>query len=137
MSLRRKVPWLTDDVRDAKRQMRRWERLWHKYKSDELWTAFCVARSYYKRMLYSLKREVISSKVMDCGKDTQKLYTLVNNLLGPGKRIAYQVQIHQRNWLKILPTFSLKKWKRFGKNLTVIPSMYHLLGKPQSSTLFQ
>ena len=28
VSLRRKVPWFTDDVRDAKRQMRRWERLW-------------------------------------------------------------------------------------------------------------
>ena len=43
VSLRRKVPWFTDDVRDAKRQMRRWERLWCKYKSDELWTAFHVA----------------------------------------------------------------------------------------------
>ena len=85
VSLRRKVPWFTDDVRDAKRQMRRWERIWHKYKSEELWTAFCVARSHYKRMLYSAKRDVISSKVMDCGKDTQKLYALVNNLLGTRK----------------------------------------------------
>ena len=85
VSLRRKVPWFTDDVRDAKRQMRRRERLWHKYKSDELWTAFRVARSHYKKMLYSAKRDVISSKVMDCGKDTQKLYALVNNLLGTRK----------------------------------------------------
>ena len=65
--------------------MRRWERLWCKYKSDELWTAFCVARSHYKKVLYSAKRDVISSKVMDCGKDTQKLYALVNNLLGTRK----------------------------------------------------
>ena len=36
-------------------------------------------------MLYSAKRDVISSKVMDCGKDTQKLYALVNNLLGTRK----------------------------------------------------
>ena len=36
-------------------------------------------------MLYSAKRDVISSKVMDCGKDTQKLYVLVNNLLGTRK----------------------------------------------------
>ena len=85
VSLRRKVPWFTDDVRDAKRQMRRRERLWRKYKSDELWTAFRVARSHYKKMLYSAKRLVISSKVMDCGKDTQKLYALVNNLLGTKK----------------------------------------------------
>ena len=65
--------------------MRRWERLWHKYKSDELWTAFHVAQLHYKKALYSAKRDVISSKVMDCGKDTQKLYTLVNNLLGTRK----------------------------------------------------
>ena len=65
--------------------MRRRERIWHKYKSDELWTAFCVAPSHYKKMLYSTKRDVISSKVMDCGKDTQNLYSLVNNLLGTRK----------------------------------------------------
>ena len=65
--------------------MRRWERLWCKYISDELWTAFCVAQSHYKKVLYSAKRDVISSKVVDCGKDTQKLYALVNNLLGTRK----------------------------------------------------
>ena len=85
VSLRRKVPWFTDDVRDAKRQMRRWKRLWCKYKSDELWTAFHVAWLHYKEVLYSTKRDVISSKFMDCGKDTQKLYALVNNLLGTRK----------------------------------------------------
>ena len=36
-------------------------------------------------MLYSAKRDVISSKVTDSGKDTQKLYALVNNLLGTRK----------------------------------------------------
>ena len=58
-------------------------------------------------------------------------------IMGPRKRIIYQVQIHQRNWLKILPTFSLRKWKRFGKNLAVILSIYHPSGKPQNLTLFQ
>ena len=80
-----KVPWFSDDVKTAKHKMQRRERLWRRYKTHELWLAFKDARCDYKSALYAAKTAVISDKVISCGKDSQKLYSLVNNLLGRGK----------------------------------------------------
>ena len=81
-----KVHWFSDDVKTAKHKMRRRERLWRKYKTHKLWLAFKDARCDYKSALYAAKTAVISDKVISCGKDSQKLYSLVNNLLGRGKQ---------------------------------------------------
>ena len=78
----RTVPWFTDEVQDLKKCMRGREAIWRKYKRDDTWTAFKVARSKYRLELQSAKSEILSNKVLDCGNDTRKLYALVNALTG-------------------------------------------------------
>ena len=62
--------------------MRRREAILRKYKRDETWTAFKVARSKYRLELQSAKREILSNKVLDIGNDTGKLYAFINALTG-------------------------------------------------------
>ena len=82
ITIQRMVPWFTDGARDLKKSMRRREAIWRKYKRDDTWIAFKVARSKYRSELHRAKREILSDKVCDCGNDTRKLYALVNALIG-------------------------------------------------------
>ena len=80
--IQRTVPWYTDEARDLKKCMRRRETIWRKYRRDDTWLAFKVARSKYRAELNRAKREILSDKVRECGNDTRKLYALVNALTG-------------------------------------------------------
>ena len=78
ITIRRTVPWFTDDARDLKKCMRRREAIWRKYKRDDTWiafkvvrSAFKVVRSKYRSELQRAKREILSDKVCDCGNDTR------------------------------------------------------------------
>ena len=82
ITIQRTVPWFTDDGRDLTKCMRRREAIWRKYKRDDTWIAFKVARSKYRAELHRAKRGILSDKVCDCGNDTRKLYALVNALTG-------------------------------------------------------
>ena len=62
--------------------MRRREAIWRKYKREDTWIVFKVARSKYRSELQSAKKEILSNNVLDCGNDTRKLYALVNLLTG-------------------------------------------------------
>ena len=79
---RKSIPWFTDEVKECKQFMRRRKKIWMKYKSDGTKTAFIKARSKYKQQLRRAKIGIISTKVIDCGTDTRKLYSLVNGLIG-------------------------------------------------------
>ena len=61
--------------------MRRREKIWRKYKTDNTKIAFIKARSKYKQQLRIAKIEIMSNKVIECGTDTRKLYSLVNGLI--------------------------------------------------------
>ena len=60
-----------------KKWMRCREKLWRKYSSDDLWTAFKVVRWQYKTSIRKAKHEIISDKIQDCKGDTEKLYAHV------------------------------------------------------------
>ena len=65
-----------------KKQVRCREKLWRKYSSDDLWTAFKVVRWQYKTSIRKANNEIISDKIQDCKEDTNKLYALMSNLTG-------------------------------------------------------
>ena len=66
ITIHRTVPWFTDDARDLKKCVRRREAIWRKYKRDDCWIAFKVARSKYRSEHQRAKREILSDKVCDC-----------------------------------------------------------------------
>ena len=82
VTYRPKFPWFTEEVRQIKHRLHRREKLWRKYREPDLWKAYISVRHEYKELLNKMKMEVRSNKVKECGSDSQKLYALVNNLLG-------------------------------------------------------
>ena len=85
ISERSKVPWFTKCVKKFKLKMRQREKLWRKYKRNDLWLAFKVARQDYHRSMNEAKTMVISKKVLETGPDMMKLYAVVNGILGTVK----------------------------------------------------
>ena len=82
VTYRPKFPLFTEEVRQIKHRLHRREKLWRKYREPNLWKAYISVRHEYKELLNKMKMEVISNKVKECRSDSQKLYALVNNLLG-------------------------------------------------------
>ena len=81
-TVRKSIPWFMDEVKEHKQFMRRREKIWRRYKTEDTKTAFIKAQSKYKQQLRREKVRIISTKVIDCGTDTRKLYSLVNGLIG-------------------------------------------------------
>ena len=81
-TVRKSIPWITDEVKECKQFMRRREKIWRRYKTEDTKTAFIKARSEYQQQLRREKVRIISTKIIDCGTDTRKLYSLVNGLIG-------------------------------------------------------
>ena len=82
---RKKVPWFTQEIREKKRIVQRRETIWKKYRRDDQWQALKMERSSYRRMLKMAKAEAITKMVVDCNRDSKKLYNLAALLMGAMK----------------------------------------------------
>ena len=82
MTTREKKPWYSEEIRQQKRIFRKSERIWKKNGTPEALSALKVERMKYKHMLRKSKTETIQNKVIECAKDSKKLYKLVSELLG-------------------------------------------------------
>ena len=79
---RHKNPWFNDQVHEAKCRVRHSEKIWRRYIDEHQWTALNNEQNKYKTLLHKSKCDTIMGKVLECDKDTKKLYNLVNNLTG-------------------------------------------------------
>ena len=80
--LRPNAPWYSDDLRVAKRERRKAERVWRR-------TNLTIHRDIHKetcrgysKLLTQSKQEYYSRKITECGSDSKRLYSLTNRLLG-------------------------------------------------------
>ena len=48
VTVRKKVPWFTQEIREKKRVVCRREIIWKKYRRDDLWQALKIERSSYR-----------------------------------------------------------------------------------------
>ena len=76
VTVRKKVPWFTQEIREKKRVVRRRETIWKKYRRDDQRQALKIERSSYRRMLKMAKAESITKMVDDCNRDS-KNYTIL------------------------------------------------------------
>ena len=53
---------------------------------DAPWQNLKTQKQIYRDKLNTAKRDALSKKDMECGKDTQKLYKIVNSILGTKKK---------------------------------------------------
>ena len=49
LTVRKKVPWFTQEIREKKRIVRRRETIWKKYRRDDQWQALKIERSSYSQ----------------------------------------------------------------------------------------
>ena len=80
INLRTKRPWYDADLKEHKRQVRKLEKKWLKYKNEGCHTAFKKCRNSYYGKLNAKKKSVLQSKFQDCGKDSRKIHALMTNL---------------------------------------------------------
>ena len=73
-------PWFDNEIRDQKKIMRKQEKKWRKYKMESDLKSFKLETVKYRQMLKKAREEKIAEKINECGNDSKKLYTLVNNL---------------------------------------------------------
>jgi hypothetical protein len=82
ITLRPNTQWYTDDLRQAKQDRRRKERLWNR-------TGLVVHKQIYReqcvtvnRMLVKAKQDFYCAKLTECAGDQSKLHKLTRDLLG-------------------------------------------------------
>ena len=121
ISERNKVPWFTKRVKEFKQKMRQREKLWRKYKRDDLWLALKVARQDYQKCLNDAQMMVISNKVLECGPDMRKLYVIVNGILATMKCNPLPECDSNKELAETFASFFLDKIKKICDNLDSHP----------------
>ena len=74
---------------------------------------------------------------MDCGKDTQKLYALVNNLLGTRKENSLPSTDSPEELAENFTNFFFEKVEKIQQELNSYSKYVPPVREPQNSTLFQ
>lgn len=77
--------WYNEQIREQKRTVRRRERVWRRYAEDHQWKAYTIERNRLNRMIFANKKVTLCEKTEQCGKDSKKLYALMNNMCGTVK----------------------------------------------------
>ena len=71
--------WFNNEIRDQKKKNEETRKKWRKYKMESDLKSFKLERGKYRQMLNKAREVTIAEKVRECGNDSKKLYTLVNN----------------------------------------------------------
>ena len=82
VTVRPKTLWHTQELSDAKRDLRRAESRWRKSKLVVHREIFTSCRNDYRRNLIATKAEYYSTMVYEAGRNMKKLFDVTNTLLG-------------------------------------------------------
>ena len=83
--VRPRAPWYNDDLKDAKRQKRKCERIWKKTNLEIDHKIFQEKCIQVNQLVQSSKKTYFSSEVLNCGKDQKSLFKITDHLLGKKK----------------------------------------------------
>ena len=88
-----------------------------KYWSEPTWLEFTEVRNSYKSALFQAKRDIIGTKVLNCGIDTKMFYTSVNNLLRTTPENPFPDRDNHNVLTKSLTTFFMEKIDKITSDL--------------------
>ena len=81
-TVRKTVPWFNENLRDHKRVVQNHEWIWKKYKTG---LAFKIKRYKFRQSLKCVRKEFVSKSILECDKDSKKLYKLALSLMSAMK----------------------------------------------------
>ena len=73
-------PWYNNDLEAMKRKLRRFEKIYNKTNSEFNYNNFNTIRKQYRQLLNHTKTCFIKDKIKSYGKNTRKIYSLINML---------------------------------------------------------
>ena len=88
VTLRPHAPWYSEELREAKRKRRQYERKWKS-------TGLEVHRQIYReqcsavgKLLVRTRQKFYQDKISECGRDSKAIYNVSNHLLGRTKSVV-------------------------------------------------
>ena len=82
LPIRTRVPWYMNYLKQQKQTVRKREQIWRKYRAEHQCTALKEGREKYIAMIRRAKTQMLSSQVIEAGKDTKKLFRLIDTMTG-------------------------------------------------------
>ena len=130
-TVRKTVPWFNENLRDHKRVVQNCEWIWKKYKTEETWLAFKIERSKFRQSLKCARKEFVSKSVLECDKDSKKLYKPALSLMGAMKENPFPECNTKEDLANQFAEFSLLKSRTSGISLIacqymIIRTVHHL-----------
>ena len=121
VTIRQKKYWLTKEVLDQKRRVRRREKIWQKYKTEGTWKALVEHRNVYNAMIREEKLKPTLGKVEECKGDTRKLYSLVRYLTGTKVQNTMPSSTGDRKLANDFADYFIEKIQKIWDNLDTNP----------------
>jgi hypothetical protein len=82
VTVRKPKPWMSEEIREQKRNVRRKEVIWRRHREPHQWQELKHERNVYNTMINRAKKEQLSSKIKENEKNTKSLYKIVSDLTG-------------------------------------------------------
>ena len=102
LPVKTRVPWFTNELKQQKQTFRNREQIWRQYRAEHQWTALKAERKRNIAMIRRAKPHILSLQIIDVGKDTKKLFSLINMMTGSGKPNPLFAPPVMRSWQKTL-----------------------------------
>ena len=77
-----KLHWFNETNLKAKKEMRKYERLYKISKSDSSFDSYIISRKYFKKSILIAKKEYYHNKFIEIKNNTHLIYKTANNILG-------------------------------------------------------
>ena len=112
-------PWMSEEILSVKREKRKSEQIWRKTKLIvhlEIFRALCLK---LKTLIHDAKEKCFHKKISDCGGDQNKLFRIVNILLGRRKQAVYPKHTDSLSLASVFNNYLLQRLQTSVKSFLI------------------
>ena len=112
-----KIHWFNETNLKAKKEMRKYERLYKISKSDSSFDSYIISRKYFKKSILIAKKEYYHNKFIEIKNNTHLIYKTANNILGR-KPKATLPDLQSDKLSNMFADFFIQKIKKIRNSIT-------------------
>ena len=118
---RTRVPWHTNYLKQQKQTVRQREQIQRKYRAEHQWIVLKEKRKKYMAMIRRAKTHMLSSQVIEAGKDTKKLFRLIDTMTGKRKTNPLPPSMNNEETAEEFVSFFINKIRKIREALDTGP----------------
>ena len=84
-----KQPWFDNNLIASRRELRKLERIWRRYKQVIFWNNFVAKRLSYHYELKWAKINYYRTSVSSCQGNTKQLYKIIDDIMGKSEKLTF------------------------------------------------